>query len=129
MKLENGKEYWVSQVSEDTARKRRSARRYVGAGSSGEWVFESSRGYGVWKYAVPIPEKKLRQWDKDTCPPIVPAWAIRQKVLHTPDLVTGINYAGVTLNGKTITWLDLFEFYEHTLDGKTWLPCGVEGDE
>lgn len=91
----------------------------------GRWKYYPATLFSPgWRYR-PAPQPATRKWSK---PSDVPAgcWIREEKVSDAEwSALTAIDSAGVATDENYITWADLFAYYYHSTDLKTWKPCTV----
>lgn len=101
---------------------------YMGLGSTG-WQDAISTPWmsGQYHYRIkPKPAPATRPWSKPEDVPF-PWPIIRIEALDGIALITGIRKTGImvaSIRGQEIPWCDI-NAYQHSTDGRTWLPCEV----
>lgn len=107
----------------------------VAAGKQGEYQIAPG---GPWNplFTGPNLGDNLNNWRLKPAPVYRP-WTAEEvpinAVYRLKDNATAIwhrpyacDIKGLGFKNTCITFLELLAEYEHSLDGKTWLPCGVE---
>jgi hypothetical protein len=126
IKLIPGQSYWISEDSEEGARLRAAARIFIGTDTKGVHWFENIGGVPVsWTYWSDIPQLELIPWTIETCPPLLPSWITKTKSARGQFLTTSINPHGITSERYHSTWKGIMANRKYSLDGETWLPCGI----
>ena len=126
-KLINGMKVWVSNESEEDARRTKKVKRYVGLSHDGKHITEKLDHYMVtrWKYAIPVEEPKLVPWTLETVPMDL-HW-VRLKGKNWQSSAKSINPDGIFID-MGFSWQKMLEKYEwYNPKTEQWEPCGVMG--
>ena len=127
-----GREYYVSDVSEERALHDKKIRKFACYDEFGRACFQNpspSEFLVTYKYnyVVEMPQRTIAPWTIETFPLEAPVW-VQSKLGGTIKSVTSFSDNYVWLdNGGYVSYTELRDTYNRIMPNKTIVPCGAVG--